>query len=128
MWRREHGRAQAGQHHEAVVARLRDRVVDRRRQVGRERPVGHAGGVERLEHVGVAISQQVAEPGQHGVRMADLRGAPAVPFEGFVGVMGERGAISLEHGHVVALTGQGQGSAQSAHSGPDHDDAHDRIV
>ena len=41
-------RAPAGEHHEVLVAGLRARVVDRRRQVDRQRPVGGAGGVERL--------------------------------------------------------------------------------
>ena len=84
------------------------------------------GGVERLEHVGVAVAQQVAQPGEHGVGVADLRSAPAVPLEGLVGVVGERRAVPLEHRHVVALAGQGQRGAQSAHSGPDHHDPHNK--
>ena len=118
------GRAPAREHHELVVARLRAGIVDRGRQPVGQWPVGHAGVVERAQDVRIAIAQHVAQAGEHGVRVPHLWGATPVPLERFVRIVGERRAIPLEHGHVVALTRQRQCGAQSAHPGPDDHDPH----
>ena len=54
--------------------------------------------------------------------MADLRGAPAVPVEGGVGIGGQRGGVALEDRDPVPGPGQGQRRAQAAHAGPDDHD------
>ena len=68
------------------------------------------------EHVGVAVAEEVAEPGEEGVAVADLRRAPAVPPEGGVGVGGQRGGVPLQHGHLVAGPPEAQGGAQPGHA------------
>ena len=86
------GRAAAGQGHEVLVARLRARVVDVGRHGVAEAQLGRAGRQEPLQHVGVPVAEEVAEAGEQGVGVADLRRALAVPLEGGVGV--RRGRVA----------------------------------
>ena len=75
-----------------------------------------------VEHVGVAVAQQVAQPGQQRVRVAHLRRAAAVPLEGGVGVGRQRGGVPLEQRDPVTGPRQRQRAAQAGDPGADDDD------
>ncbi len=82
-----------------------------------------SGGQQRVEHVGVTLEQQVAQPGEEGVGVAHLRRAPAVPVEGAVGVLGQRRVVAFDEHDLVALSSTCQPDAEPPDAGPDHHDA-----
>ena len=94
-----------------------------RRQVLRHADLGRAGSEQVGEHVGVRGAQQVVEPGQEGVAVADLGSASPVPLERGARIGRQGRGVALEQRHLVPVSAQRQGSAQPGHSGPDHHDA-----
>jgi hypothetical protein len=132
----EHGRAQhplegrpaAREHHELVVARLRRGVVDAVRQAIQQPDLRGAGCEQALEHVGVAVAQQVPQPGQQGVRVAHLGGAAAVPVERLVRRRRQRGGVALEQDDLVPVARERQRRSEPSDACPDHDDPHLRTL
>ena len=107
------GGAPAGERDQVVVAGPRVAVGHLDGQVVAEAHLGGAGGEQRVEHVGVAVAQQVAQPGQQRVRVAHLRRAPAVPLEGGVGVGRQRRGVALDQRDPVARPATGASAAPS---------------
>ena len=91
-------------------ARIAIRHLDRR--VVAEVHLGRARGQERFEHIGVVVAQQVAQPSQQCVRMANLGCAAAIPLERGIRRGGKRCGIPLDHRHAVSGPGQAQGRSE----------------
>ena len=75
-----------------------------------------------VEHVGVAVAQQVAQPGQQGVGVADLGGAPAIPLEGGVRVGRQRRGVALDQGDPWPARDRARAVPEAGHAGAHHDD------
>ena len=110
------GGAATGDGDQVLVARAGLAVEDRGRQVVGEAHLGGAGFEEAGEDVGVVVAQEVVEPGEQGMGVADLGRAPPVPLEGLVG-RGRRGrGVPLEDRDPVA----GAAQRQARHRGRPH--------
>ena len=70
----------------------------------------------------MAVAQKVAQAGEEGMAVADLRSAPAVPGEGLVGRGRQWGGVALHDGDRVAPAGQGQSGAQAGKPASHHHD------
>ncbi len=119
------GRAAAGDHHQLVVARLRCELHLRRQAVA-EAHLGRALGEERLEDVGLVVGEQVAQAGEEGVAVADLRRAAAIPLERLVGGGGHRRVVAFDDRHVVPGPAELQRAGEAGDAATDHDDLHQR--
>ena len=84
--------------------------------------LGGPGGEEGVEHVGVAIPQGVAEPGEERVGVTHLGRPAAVPLERPVGVGRQRRGVAFDERDRVTGARQGERAAESGHTGPDDDD------
>ena len=95
------GRAAAGDHHQVLVAGF-GRELHLGRNAVAETHLGGTLGEQCLEDVGLMVAQQIAQPCEEGVAVADLRGAPPVPLERLVGGRRHRCVVALDHRHLVA--------------------------
>ena len=74
------------------------------------------------EHVGVAVAQQVAQPGEEGVAVPDLWGAAPIPLEGLVRIVGQRRGVALEDDDLVISPSQRDRGTQPGDAGSHHHD------
>jgi hypothetical protein len=72
--------------------------------------------------------EQIAQPGQQGMAVADLWCTPTIPFEGLVGIAWHRGVISLDDHHLMASPSEGQCRGQSTDPSADNKNLHASIV
>ena len=96
-------------------------VVHPLRQHLDEVHLGRSGREQAGQDVGMAVTQEVAQPGQEGVGVADLGGAAAVPVEGVPGIGRHGSVVPLDQDDVVAVTGREQRRAEAGHPCTNHD-------
>ena len=113
------GRATTGEGDEVLVAR-HGAAVHALGEHGDEVEWGRPGVEQRVEHVGVAVAQQVAQPGQECMGVAHLRRAPAVPVERAVRVGGEGRVVALDQHDLVSCPAGAQRDTQPGDARPDH--------
>ncbi len=116
------GGAATGERDQVLVAR-HGCVVHAVRQHRDEVERGGAGREQRVEHVGVAVPEQVPQPGEERVRVPDLRRAVSPPVERRVRVRGQRSVVALHERDLVPGSPGGQGHAEPRDPGAGHHDS-----
>ena len=119
------GGAPAGDHHEVVVAGF-GRELHLGRQTVAEAHFGGPFGEQRVEDVGLMVTQQVAQASQKGVTVADLGRATAIPLERLVGGRRHRRVVTLDDRHLVARPPELERRGQARNTATDHHDLHRR--
>ena len=108
------------QHRKVLVAWFGHIVRDGGREAIGETQVGRACGIERLQHIGIVVTQKVADAGQEGMAMTDLRRTTPIGLERLMGISRNLERVPLEQHDVMPVAGQRDTSRQTRDSRSDN--------
>jgi len=120
--------APARERDELVVTRTRQLIAERRGQVLGECDLRRPGVEERVEHVGGAVAQEVAETGEERVRVTHLGRSGTHPRERGVGIGRHRSVVAFENRDLVSIARARERGPQSRDPAAHNDDSHRSIL
>ncbi len=92
-----------------------------RREHGLEVQLAHAGVQQGAAQFGMVVADDLAQPREEGVALAQMAHAAPIPVaERFVRIARGWRPVALQQRHAPTGRAESQGGAQPGHPGPDH--------